>query len=74
MHVMVATEMGMSDPEKRVTDHLKRWLWLLNSLTSTALYGHHKKVQLPLKSLEDEFKVTKAIEVEQWGLKWSKGD
>ncbi len=39
------------------------WLGLPWSLCSIALYGRNTKLQLPLKSLEKEFKVTRAREV-----------
>ncbi|XP_051969484.1 LOW QUALITY PROTEIN: uncharacterized protein LOC127634119 [Xyrauchen texanus] len=49
--------------ERKVSSHLRRWLGLPKSLSSIALYGHRNKLQLPLKSLEEEFKVTRAREV-----------
>lgn len=52
--------------ERRVSNHLRRWLGLPKSLSSIALYGHHNKLQLPFKSLEEEFKVTRAREVVQY--------
>lgn len=36
------------------------------SLSSIALYEHHNKLQLPFKSLEGEFKVTRTREVLQY--------
>lgn len=42
------------------SSHLRRWLGLPRSLSSIALYGRSNKQQLPLKSLEEEFKATKA--------------
>ena len=52
--------------ERRVCSHLHRWLGLLRSLSSLALYGNTNKLQLPFKSLEEEFKVTRAREVVQY--------
>lgn len=52
--------------ERKVSSHLRKWLGLPKSLSSIALYGHRNKLQLPLKSLEDEFKVTRAREVLQY--------
>ena len=52
--------------ERRVSNHLRRWLGLPRSLSSTALYGNTNKLQLPFKSLEEEFKVTRAREVVQY--------
>ncbi len=49
--------------ERRVSSFLRRWLGLPRSLSSIALYGHNTKLQLLLKSLEEEFKVTRAREV-----------
>lgn len=46
--------------------NLRRWLGLPKSLSSIALYGHHTKLQLPFKSLEEEFKVTRTREVVQY--------
>ncbi|XP_054626149.1 uncharacterized protein LOC129178189 [Dunckerocampus dactyliophorus] len=52
--------------ERRVSNHLRRWLGLPRSLSSIALYGNTNKLQLPLKSLEEEYKVTRAREVVQY--------
>ncbi|XP_061925310.1 uncharacterized protein LOC133664585 [Entelurus aequoreus] len=52
--------------ERRVSNHLRRWLGLPKSLSSIALYGNSNKLQLPFKSLEEEFKVTRAREVVQY--------
>ncbi|KAK0134264.1 Zinc finger BED domain-containing protein 4 [Merluccius polli] len=52
--------------ERRVSNHLRRWLGLPRSLSSIALYGNTNKLQLPFKSLEEEFKVTRAREVVQY--------
>jgi hypothetical protein len=40
-------------------------VWIPRSLGSLALYGNTNKLQLPFKSLEEEFKVTRAREVVQ---------
>ncbi|XP_028310814.1 uncharacterized protein LOC114468234 [Gouania willdenowi] len=52
--------------ERRVSSHLRRWLGLPKCLSSLALYGNTNKLQLPFKSLEEEFKVTRAREVVQY--------
>ncbi len=52
--------------ERKVSSHLRKWLGLPKSLSSIALYGHRNKLQLPLKSLEEEFKVMRAREVLQY--------
>ncbi|XP_053332775.1 uncharacterized protein LOC128506382 [Clarias gariepinus] len=52
--------------ERKVSNHLRRWLGLPKSLSSIALYGRNNILQLPFKSLEEEFKVTKAREVLQY--------
>ena len=52
--------------ERKVSSYLRRWLGLPRSLSSIALYGHNNKLQLPFKSLEEEFKVTKSREVVQY--------
>ncbi|XP_062283087.1 uncharacterized protein LOC133987658 [Scomber scombrus] len=52
--------------ERRVSNHLRRWLGLPRSLSSIALYGNSNKLQLPFKSLEEEFKVSRAREVVQY--------
>ena len=48
--------------ERRVSSYLRRWLGLPRSLSSLALYGNTNKLHLPFKSLEEEFKVTRARE------------
>ena len=52
--------------ERKISSYLRRWLGLPKSLSSIALYGHNNKLQLPFKSLEEEFKVTRAREVVQY--------
>ncbi|XP_063056078.1 uncharacterized protein LOC134450153 [Engraulis encrasicolus] len=49
--------------ERKVSNHLRRWLGLPKSLSSIALYGRNNKLQLPFKSLEEEFKVARVREV-----------
>lgn len=55
----------ISDLERRVSRYLRRWLGLPKSLSSIALYGNTCKLRLPLKSIEEEFKVLHAREVLQ---------
>ena len=45
-----------------VSTHLRRWLRLPKSLSSIALYVNSNTLQLPIESLEEEFKVTRARE------------
>ncbi|XP_073720025.1 uncharacterized protein [Misgurnus anguillicaudatus] len=56
----------ISELERRVSRFLRRWLGLPRSLSSIALYGNTCKLQLPLKSIEEEFKVLRAREVLQY--------
>ena len=49
--------------ERKVSTFLRRWLGLPRSLSNIALYGNTTKLRLPLKSLEEEFKVTRTREV-----------
>lgn len=46
--------------ERKVSNDLWRWLGLLKSLSNIVLYGCSNKLQLPLKPLEEEFKLTRA--------------
>ncbi|KAL7848811.1 hypothetical protein SRHO_G00204340 [Serrasalmus rhombeus] len=52
--------------ERKVSNLLQRWLGLPKSLSSIELYGCNNKLHLPFKSLEEEFKVTRAREVVQY--------
>ena len=56
----------ISDLERRVSRYLRRWLGLPRSLSNIALYGKTCKLTLPLKSIEEEFKVLRAREVLQF--------
>lgn len=49
--------------ERKVSTLLRRWLGLPRSLSNIALYGNTTKLRLPLKSLEEEFKVAQTREV-----------
>ncbi len=49
--------------ERTISQFLRRWLGLPRSLSNIALYGHYTKLQLPICSLSEEFKVTRAREV-----------
>ncbi|KAK0135815.1 hypothetical protein N1851_028312 [Merluccius polli] len=55
----------ITDQERRVSRYLRRWLELPRSLSDIALYGNTCKLTLPLKSIEEEFKVLQAREVLQ---------
>lgn len=52
--------------ERRVSNHLRRWPDLPKSLSSIALYGHHNKLRPPFKSLDEEFRITRAREMVQF--------
>ncbi|GAA6088928.1 uncharacterized protein LOC109140547, partial [Tachysurus ichikawai] len=56
----------ISELERRVSHFLRRWLGLPRSLSSIALYGNTGKLQLPLNSIEEEFKVLRVREVLQY--------
>lgn len=49
--------------KRKINHFLRRWLGLPLSLSSIALYGGNTKLQLPLSSLVEEFKVSRAREV-----------
>ena len=53
----------MESLEKTISQFLRRWLGLPRSLSSIALYSKATKVQLPLNSVVEEFKITRAREV-----------
>lgn len=46
--------------ERKISSQLRKWLNLTPSLSSIALYSSGNKLQLPLSSVTEEFKVTKA--------------
>ena len=52
--------------EREVSNHVRRWPRLPKSLSSVSLYEHIDKLQLPFKSLEEDFTVTRAMEVMQY--------
>ena len=45
--------------ERIISWHLRRWLGVPRSFTSIGLYSTSAKLSLPLRSLSEEFKVTK---------------
>lgn len=49
--------------QRKVSSYLRRWLGLPRSLSSAALYGKCNKLQLPLNSLNEEFRVARTREV-----------
>ncbi|XP_069114421.1 uncharacterized protein [Argopecten irradians] len=49
--------------ERMISGHLRRWLNIPRSFSSVGLYSSGTKLQLPLKSLTEEFKVTKVRQV-----------
>ena len=46
--------------ERITSRHLRKWLGVTPSFTSIGLYGKTNKLQLPLSSLVEEFKVAKS--------------
>ena len=46
--------------EWKVSSYIRKWLGVSRSLSNIAFYGHNTKLQLPLSSLIEELKVTKA--------------
>ncbi|KAI8493296.1 hypothetical protein Bbelb_293000 [Branchiostoma belcheri] len=50
----------VEEVERRVSRHLRKWLGVPPGLTSIGLYSKTAKLQLPLTSMEKEYKVTKA--------------
>ena len=46
--------------EQVISKHLRRWLGLPPSFTSLGLYGKSNKLQVPISSIVEEFKVAKA--------------
>ncbi|XP_078666098.1 uncharacterized protein LOC144908400 [Branchiostoma floridae x Branchiostoma belcheri] len=50
----------VEEVERRVSRHLRKWLGVPPGLTSIGLYSKTAKLQLPLTSMEEEYKVTKA--------------
>ena len=48
---------------EKISSYLRRWLGLLWSLSSIALYGSTNTLQLPFKGLMEEYMVTKTREV-----------
>ena len=50
----------VEEMEWKASSYIRRWLGVPRSLLNIAFYGHNTKLQLPLSSLIEEFKVTKA--------------
>lgn len=48
----------METLERKISSYLCRWLSLLRSLSSAVLYGRSNKLQLPISSLDEEFRVS----------------
>ena len=46
--------------ERKISGMCRKWLGVPLSLTAAALYGHSSKLVLPMTSITEEFKVTKA--------------
>ncbi|NJK32032.1 MAG: hypothetical protein HC927_06195 [Deltaproteobacteria bacterium] len=49
--------------EKRLNGYIRRWLGVPRSFSSIGLYSSGSKLQLPLSSVTEEYKVTKARQV-----------
>ena len=45
---------------RRVTGHIKKWMGTPPSLSAACLYSRSAKLQLPISSVEEEYRVTKA--------------
>ena len=54
---------GVEGLERKISSHLRRWLGVPRSFSSVGLYSTGAKLQMPLKPLTEEFKVTKARQV-----------
>ena len=46
--------------EHMISRHLRRWMGVTPSFSSVGLYGRSNQLQLPVSSLDEEFKVSKA--------------
>ena len=55
----ITTVEGM---ERKISGYFRRWLGLPKSLSSAALYGATIAIQLPFRSLKEEFVVTRTRE------------
>ena len=53
------TSSSVEQLEKRINSRLRRWLGLPKCLSSTALYGESNALQLPFKSIVEEYQVAK---------------
>ena len=63
MWLLMMYEVAISHVEEmewKVSSYIRKWLGIPRSLSNIAFYGHNTKLQLPLSSLIEEFKVTKA--------------
>ena len=48
--------------ERKISSSIRKWLGLPRSLSSTALYGKTNPIQLPVKGVVEEFKVSRTRE------------
>ena len=53
------TSSSVEQLEKRINSRLRRWLGLPKCLSSAVLYGESNALQLPFKSIVEEYKVAK---------------
>lgn len=53
--------------ERKICGYLRRWLGLQLRISSAALYGRDNILQLPFKSITEEFKVSRTREALQYG-------
>ena len=49
--------------ERALSGYIRRWLGVPRSFSSIGLYSSGSKLQLPLSSITEEFKITKARQV-----------
>jgi len=49
--------------ERKISSHLRRWLGIPRSFSSLGLYSTSDKLQMPIKSITEEYNVTKARQV-----------
>lgn len=52
----------METLERKISSYLRRWMGFSRSLCSAAMYGKTNKLQLPFRSLDEEFRVSRTRE------------
>ena len=61
-------EMGLpsvEEMERKINQHTRKWLGLPSSISSIALYSRSTRLRLPLRSIAEEYKISKI------GTQWS---